>query len=239
MDIIHILQLGNEDWGQRYTLPEIVELHYADPLKEASKEGYDLIFLDRNPSEQEIRLLHQITKAYTLFVTEQVKLGNEAQWLYECKKGKRIAASDIQDFLIHEARNYYPKPYGEKYDLKNLAVAQDFRGSVRWNGNYNVCMQGDFGTELRQIVYWRNNIPVYQGECIELWLEYRKNPGITIALTVTQFKWGSVSDIMQKWVFSESELDQMVQIDNQLSDGMIFISLLAKGEGRPVSVPPE
>jgi len=139
--------------------------------------------------------LYQASKAYTLFVTEQVELEGEADWLYRSRKGRRIAVSYLSDFLLHEARNYFPKPYGEKFNPGSLAISRDFKGSVRWNGNYSVCLNVDFGEKLCQAAFWRNNIPVFSGQCIDLWLEYRKDPGVRIALTVTQFVQGSIDAV--------------------------------------------
>ena len=53
-----------------------------------------------------------------------------------------------------------------------------------------------------------------------------------IALSVTQFVRGSLSDVQQTWEFSEKELDDIVLLDNQMPDGVIFVSLQAKGEGK-------
>jgi accessory secretory protein Asp2 len=231
LDEIRVLQIGDRDWRERYRLPGGTEFQYAEKFDKAPGRPYDVVFWDREPGEEEIMPLHRATKAYTLFVTEQAALEGQAKRLYECKKGRRLAAGEIQGFLDHELRNYFPKPYGEKFRFQNLAIARGFCGSVEWNGNYSVCLKGDFGEELRQAVFWRNNIPVFQGQCIDLWLEYRKSPGVEIALTVTQFVQGSIADVQQKWEFTESDLEQVVSIDNELREGPIFVSLSAKGSG--------
>ncbi len=231
MEKIRILQLGSEDWNGVYTLPEDAELHYEENLQQNPSKPYDLVFLDRTPRKEEIPFLHQAAKAYTLFATDHVAQNEETDWLLCSRKGRYINQSDIQEFLLSEARNYFPKPYGEKFDLLKLAVSRDFKGSIRWDGNYRVCLGGDFGDELHQIVFWRNNIPVFQGQCIDLWLEYKKDPGIRIALTATQFVRGTISEIQQKWEFSEEELDQVVRMDNQMPEGAVFLSLSAMGKG--------
>lgn len=231
LDKIRILQLGYEDWTGRFSLPETISLLYEEVLEQAPEKPFDLVFLDRAPLPEEIMPLYQASKAYTLFVAEQVELEGEADWLYRSRKGRRIAVSDLSDFLLHEARNYFPKPYGEKFNPGSLAISRDFKGSVRWNGNYSVCLNGDFGEKLCQAAFWRNNIPVFSGQCIDLWLEYRKDPGVRIALTVTQFVQGSVADVQQKWEFSEEDLDQVLRIDNQMRDGVAFVSLSAAGCG--------
>ena len=231
MEKIQILQLGGQDWNELYTLPENVVLHHIEACEKTAGQSYDLVFLDRTPLDGEIMPLYRLTKAYTLFVTQQVILERGAAWLYKSRKGRRIEESDIQNFLLHETANYFPIPYGEKFGFSNLAISQNFSGSIRWNGNHSVCLQGDFGRELGQIAYWRNNIPVFSGQCIDLWLEYSKSPELSISLSVTQFVKGSVSEVQQTWEFTEKELDQVVQLDNRMEEGPIFVSLRACGQG--------
>ena len=233
---IRILQLGSEDWRLKYQLPDNVDFSFEEKLNDEQlnkelKKPYDLVFLDKRISKKELSYLQKATKAYTLFVTDHVNVNGETKQLFDLKKGQRIAESEIQEFLLYEVRNYFPEPYGEKFQFSNLAIAQDFSGSIRWDGNYSVVLQGEFGEELTQIAFWRNNIPVFQGQAIELWLEYKKDPGVEIALSVTQFVSGSLSEIQQTWDFSEKELDDIVLLDNQMAQGVIFVSLQAKGEG--------
>lgn len=232
MEKIRILQLGSEDWNKVYTLPEYVELYYEETLREVPSQPCDLIFLDRTPLKEEIPFLHQSAKAYTLFATDRVKQSEETDWLLRSRKGRYIERSHIQDFLLLEAVNYFPRPYGEKFDLLNLAVSRNFQGRVSWDGKYSVCLTGDFGEELHQIAFWRNNIPVFQGQCIDLWLEYKKDPEVRIALTVTQFVRGTISEVQQKWEFSEEELEDVVRVDNQMPEGVVFLSLSAMGKGK-------
>ena len=212
---IRILQLGSEDWRLKYQLPDTVDFSFEEKLNDEQlnkelKKPYDLVFLDKRISKKELSYLQKATKAYTLFVTDHVNVNGETKQLFDLKKGQRIAESEIQEFLLYEVRNYFPEPYGEKFQFSNLAIAQDFSGSIRWDGNYSVVLQGEFGEELTQIAFWRNNIPVFQGQAIELWLEYKKDPGVEIALSVTQFVSGSLSEIQQTWDFSEKELDDIV-----------------------------
>lgn len=231
MDEIKVLQLGEKDWSRMYPMPETIAFQYAAVFVEKPPKPYDIVFLDRTPLEEEIQPLYRACKAYTLFITEQVELTGSALWLYKSRKGRRIDRNDIGGFLDREARNYFPRPYGEKFQFRNLAISQDFSGCIRWYGNHRVCLQGEYGTKLSQIAFWRNNIPVFHGQAIDLWLEYRKDEAVSIALTVTQFVQGSISEIQQRWEFSEEELDHVVRIDNCLPEGSIFVSLLASGEG--------
>ena len=229
--MIRILQLGSSDWSKEYTLPNYIEYSYTDHFVEAPRSPYDLVFVARNLYEDELDLLMHATKAHTFFVTEDVVLDENLSYLFDCKKGRRIAYESIPAFLCYEARNYFSKPYGEKFRFTNLAIAQGFAGNVSWNGNYSLTLEGAFGNDFEQIAYWRNNIPVFEGQAIDLWLEYKKDPEVEIALKIVQFQRGSIANIQQQWFFTEEQLQDIVYIDNQLATGPIFVSLWAKGKG--------
>lgn len=231
-DVINILQLGTDDWNQRYHLSRDLTIEYSEFYDEKVKKPYDIVFVDRELFPEEVRLLYSATKAYALFVTEEVCLNNEMTEYFICRKGRRIARENIQSFLQQEARNFFPGQYGEKFNHKNLAIAQGFSGDVHWNGNYSVIVQGEYGTDFNQILYWRNNIPIAKGQALELWLEYKKDPTVEIMLSVIHFASGSLSEVKQKWLFTEQQLQDVVIIDNQAGYGPIFVSILAKGTGK-------
>ena len=231
-EAIKILQLGTEDWNQKYRLPSGIQLQYEDTFEEKVKKPYDIVFIDRELSDEEVEFLYPATKSYTLFVTEEVCLTNEMTEFFICRKGCRIDRQTIQTFLQQEARNFFPGHYGEKFNHKNLTVAQGFAGDVQWNGNYSVTLQGEYGNDYSQILYWRNNIPIDRGQALELWLEYKKDPNVEIMLSVTHFVNGSLSNVQQKWSFTERQLKDVVIIDNQAGYGPIFVSVLAKGKGK-------
>ena len=231
MDEIRVLQLGDTDWNTIYTLADNVELTYVQEFTEKPEESYDVVFLDRTPSEDEILILQHVIKAYTLFVTERVELKGRVRWLYDCRCGQLLDTADVQDFLNRELRFYYAKPYGEKYDLKNLTLSGDFSGYVKWNGNHDVTLRGDFGKELKQIAFWRNYIPLFQNQVLDLWLEYKKDPGVSISLVIIQMAAGSLSQVINQWEFSEEDLEQIVRIEGNMGEGPIFASIRAKGSG--------
>ena len=228
---IRVLQLGKQDWNNVYQIPEYVSLTYVEYFEDIPKKPYDMFFLDRNLNPKEIEALRKSVKAYTVYTTENVSWEGKQQIFLEDKMVKCLKEQEIQKFLLEEVRNYFPTSYGEKFSMRDLAIAQGFKGSVKWNGNYSVSLCGDYGKELKQIAFWCNNVPIDKGQAIELWLEYKKEPNVKIALSVTQFVQGTISDVQQRWFFTEEELDDLVILDNQMEYGVVFVSLLACGEG--------
>ena len=68
---------------------------------------------------------------------------------------------------------------------------------------------------------------------IDLWLEYCKDPDVSIALSVTKFAAdGSVGTVLGQWEFCEEELEQVIPFENEGMDGYLFFSISAKGSGQ-------
>lgn len=229
---IQILQLGNEDWNEIYTLPEGVTLDYAEEFTEPPEKAYDLFFLDRNLLEEEIRQVYRSAKAYTLFVTSKVDVRGRMEWLCRSRRAQHLPRADIQRFLTEESRYFFPKPYGEKFALRDVAVAHGFSGKVKWNGNQNILLEGDFGEELCQAAYWRYNNPLPKGEAADFWLEYDKDPSVEIVLEVTIFATGTASVVLERLELSEKDLEQVVRLESSKGNGTLFFSVKAKGRGR-------
>lgn len=231
LEQIRILQLGTWDWSKVYRLPQYVNWKHMPAYKSEEKKQYDMVFLDTSLKDAEVDKLIDDTKAYTLYVVEDVVLTERMKEYFFCRKGRFIARDRIQEFLLKDVRNFFNTTYGEKFDLSKLTVAQGFAGSVKWHGNQCVELNGDYGDQLYQVACWRNNIPIIEGQAIELWLEYEKDESVEIALSVTHFLKGSLGDVQQTWYFTEEDMKELVLIDNQLKEGTCFISLLARGKG--------
>ena len=61
MDKIRVLQLGTEDWNNRYVIPKEAEWIYARHFKETDGNPYDAVFIGRQPMEDE-QIIDSVTK---------------------------------------------------------------------------------------------------------------------------------------------------------------------------------
>lgn len=230
-DVIRVLQLGTKNFKEIYNVPDYIELEYSENFIGAPKNAYDLIFVDRQLSNNEIELLKRVTKAYTLYILDDIVLNSAMELYCKCNMGKMISRNDIQVFLYNEARNYFPKPYGEKMEINRFAVSHGFKGNIWWDGYYSINLTGDYGKEFKQIIYLRNNLPLSKGEALELWLEYKKDDSVKLEFEVTLFKSGEAANELRKWIFSENDMEDLILIDNDIYTGDLFFSLRAKGQG--------
>lgn len=209
MSKIHVLYVGDDDWTTKYGIPDNIEFEVYESdeseltANRPARKLMDLVILDRDITLSEEKAFTKFTRGYCLFATENVQMLNSATSRYfKARMGQYLYTGDVQYFLAHEVRNYYPNPYGEKFNPAKLAVSDSFTGRVACDGNYNLVLDGEFGEDFSQIAYWRYNIPVFEGQCIDMYLEYEKTGDVEIKLRLFQFYYGSIGDIKQVWELS-------------------------------------
>lgn len=237
METVKVLQLGTRDFSTIMQVSACAEWHYDPDFSELPRKDFDVVILDREIAEEEFDYLIRFSRAYCVFLTENVipRKGSVTGRLYKRKMGRRISAEELRILLEAGLPDYFPSSYGEKYIPQLLSVAQGFKGSVSWRGYEDVVLTGDYGDELTQIVFWRNNIPIYENQTIEFWLEYTKEDTVTISLEISlfYFVYGTKPDSQKVCLFSEDDLKDMVYVENhQDKTGYLFVSLKAKGHGR-------
>ncbi len=236
MKTVRVLQLGVEDYSRSTQVSNCAEWHYEPDFALLPERDFDVVILDRAVTTDEFAFLTRFTRAYTLFITGNVHLkkGDVTLQLFVRKMGKRISHEELEKLLKDDLPDYFSGSYGEKYQPKNLSIAQGFQGKVSWRGIESVDLDGDYGNELTQIAFWRNNLPAETGNAIEFWLEYKKDDTVEISLEISilQFGYGTDPQLQSVWNFSEKELNDIVYIENKSEKlGYIFTSLRAKGRG--------
>lgn len=229
------MQLGAEDFSKTMEVSACAEWYYEPDFSELPETDFDVAVLDREITGDEFDFLVRFLRAYCLFVTETMvlKKGGAAQRLFDRKVGQRVSDEELKCLLRDDLPDYFPGSYGEKYQPHDLSIAQGFKGSVSWRGFEGVDLNGEYGSEFTQVVFWRVNLPANANHVIEFWLEYEKDDTVEILLEVTilRFEYGTVPKSQDIWTFSECELNDVVYIESE-DPGYIFVSLRAKGQGR-------
>ena len=235
MKTIRVLQLGEKDHSKLMPVSDCAEWHYEPDFSKLPEKDFDIAILDREIAKDEFDYLIRFLRAYTLFITEHVPIeqGSFTQQLMVRKKGKRITADELRTLLAEGLPDYFPRSYGEKYQPFDLSLAHGFRGKVTWRGFQGVDLTGNFGDEMTQIVFWRNNIPIDEDQSLEFWLEYTKDETVEISLEISVFSilYDRLPQSMKTWVFSEKDLDDIVYIEHPDRKSYIFVSLKARGTG--------
>ena len=233
MDRIRVLQLGEENWIETHPIPEFLNWIYQEDISGLQGETYDLVFLDRNLKPEEVEPLFWAVRAYCLFVTDRVICTEETMRMMKRRKGSVIPYDGVETFLWQNGKNFFSgKRNREKPLLKEIGIAQGFDGSVRWNGVYDVELEGGFGENYKQVVFWRNHVPIQSNRSVDLWLEYEKDPQVSIQLQVKQFAKGEEGELQQQWILEEGQMQDILCLEDTLSSGVLFFSLMASGNGK-------
>ncbi|MCR5580090.1 MAG: accessory Sec system protein Asp2 [Pseudobutyrivibrio sp.] len=232
MDTIRILQIGNEDWNEKYTIPDNVKVTFVSDSLERQKDVYEITVIEKNLEPELAQTVYAMSMSYCFFATDDFVMDGPTSRIFNQRMGKVMRRAIVPAFLADETKKYFAKPYGEKFSPEYLAIAQGFKGKVKWNGQYSVSLEGDYGNSFNQIVFWKNNVPVEKGQGIDLWLEYKKDPNVEISLYVKQFVSGSLSQVLDTWEFNEEYLKEPVHIQGFNGTGPIFCSINARGEGK-------
>ena len=230
------MQLGAEDFGRSIPISECAEWYYEPDFSELPERDFEMVILDREVTAEEFDHLIRFSRAYSLFLTETVPLKEDGltYQLYIRKMGRRISYGDLERLLTDELPDYFPGSYGEKFQPQDMSVAQGFRGKAAWRGSEGIDLDGEYGDEFTQIVFWRYNIRLFEKEATEFWLEYTKDDTVEILLEITflQFMYSSVPECQNVWTFSERELKDIVYVENTTEKlGYLFPSVKAKGHG--------
>lgn len=236
MKKIRVLQLGTRDFSQSMQISDHAEWFYEPDLSQLTGKEFDVAILDREVSGDEFDFLIQSLRAYTLFATEGVHLteGGITGQLMARKKGKQISTEELSVLLKEELPDYFSESYGDKYKPQDLSVAEGFKGKVYWKGFEGVNLCGEFGDELTQIVFWRDNPPIAANQVLEFWLEYAKDSSVDILLEVTmiRFGFGTFPESKEVLAFTEKDLEDVIYIDNGGNGRrFLFVSLKARGTG--------
>lgn len=232
MSNIQILYLGEEDWKTKYDIPDSLDWVDEKEVKALPKKQVELVILDREIHYKELDTLTRLTRAYSLFLTENVHMTSKyTREYFERRSGQYLYSGDVQDFLSGDAGLYYKQPYGEKFKSSTLTVSRFFKGKVTCKGSYDMKFEGDFGQEFSQVAFWKYNIPIFDGQKIDLYFEHKSSENVKVKLRIYKFYAGSVGDIQRVWEFDQKQLEGIVTLENDETYGPFFVSVLAKGQG--------
>ena len=229
MSNIHVLLLGSGEKAPEISLPAGIVLEYRNFYEKSFRKSYEMVVLDRTPSNEECQLLYSATSAHTLFISENVDTRLCHDYCMN-KRAQKLESRLIPQFIRQYACWFFPSPYGEKYSPKNLSVSDSFSGEVVWDGSRAVSLTGDFGTSFSQVLFWRNNIPIEENQTIDFWLEYAKTADVEISMKCTLFASGSLMDTVKTLEFSEEDLKDVVHIKADVRS-FLFVSICARGSG--------
>lgn len=239
----HILQIGPSNWEGEIEVPKELGWHYFS--------SYGLPSLQEYMEENEISefkalivnrpedLLHlkddlECFKPYTVFYDKSFErnlFSEELEYLLRWKKVQAWDFSDKEKFIFLVDRFLYDKQYGDAFSAQNIRIRLDFLGVQTVLGKHFLQVDGCYGKDFTPLAQWNFNY-VYEGTTpINFWLEYEKDVSCQLQLRLLFFQSGSLGDLKTEVVYSESDMDHPILIDER-DPYYIAFSLEARGKGK-------
>lgn len=229
MDKISVLILT--EYRDSYLAPNDFSMSFDYDIDDEKPNPFDIVFLDRDISEDELNDLLKVCQVHRVFITERLKNQDIKDNIMQLMCAKTISSSGINHFIETNGKYFFKKPYGEKFSLDKMGVSRNFTGTVIANGNNCLSLSGDFGEDYSQAVFFRNNIPIARGQEIDFWIEYSTEGNVEVSIEFTAFLSGSVSTIVDRTEFKGYMLNDIITYGNFDAPVNIFISIKAKGSG--------
>ncbi|HGC9356682.1 TPA: accessory Sec system protein Asp2, partial [Streptococcus agalactiae] len=146
------------------------------------------------------------------------------------KMAQRYDSSSPAQLIRQFYKGLFIGQYGEKLQVSQIQIRNDFEGVVNYQGNNYLELEGQFGEDYSFLLNFAYNIPFSSDFYNELFLEHIIEGDIDIRLVISLIVDGSVDDIAKEWYFEKEDLNQLISLESDIS-GSLAVKLFAKGKG--------
>ena len=179
-----ILQIGIDNWKHHYDIPENMDWYYFCPdsplairkMMEIDKiSSFHAVLIEDGRYLSDLLPFSKNLDPYTVFYPQDFQ-SNDSDILDLLKKhcARATDFSEPEKLLKDLSTSLFGGGYGDKMKPSTIQVHHSFQGNVSYQGHEYLELEGDFGEEFSQVVYWSYNLTVTRSLPIELWLEYEK-----------------------------------------------------------------
>lgn len=237
---VRVLQIGQEDWSQKYDIPENIEWSYGLPdnyrpllFDEKGKKvrPFSLIlFTDETTYEESFDDLFYFATPYSVFYNQNLGDWEAQKALFISRVAKPMDMSNPEHLIPQLGHDFFSGQEGAKADNRYVNIYEDFKGKVSYQGNTFIHLEGDFGQDFKPLLTWRYNIASRPGQTLDFWLEYLKEGEVNLLLKAYRFIGGS-SDLDDSYTFTEIDMEKQVTIPSKEKEHYLSFVLYAKGNG--------
>lgn len=237
---LKILQIGTENWSKYQEVPEKMDWFFFWPRsstairKVMQMEGihsFDAILLDKPSMIEDLQTIRGKIEPYTIFYDETLSFTAEEEQFFLETCAQKADFSDKESLLILLSKSIFRGQYGDKLFPSRISVHPSLNDKATFYGLEGVEVTADYGDDFRVLASWTYNIIARKNTPIELWLEYEKDDTCEIELHMRKIPEGSVADISETRVFSETDLQDVFIVEESWGTVLSF-TILVKGKGR-------
>lgn len=244
-EIIRCLQVGKEDWSEKYDLPANIEWIFF-----SNDEADRMIAEKLQDKKRNVELkFHAIllTDLNTLVEAKYIfKIAKPHQVLYDSsqevspflKEGLHRLLAQTVDVsqptdVLHDLSTYFFKSqYGHRLVTESVVVQPKFLGNVSHRSSCEMRIKADFGEQFQPVLNYRDTTRIIIDEYrkTNLFLEYTCEGNVELQFVIETLNMYS-GEITKHEVFSQTEMDNMIEYGPIGAHQVVNFHLFAKGKG--------
>ena len=240
---MRVLQIGRDDWSGTCRLPGGVEwsfLNIDDALgfDPAFIGRVDVTILDARCDLDRLEAIGSLITPHTLLVARHLvarhlddRLDGDYDRFLQRKAAVYDDLDDRQRLVDELPRQYFPRPFGQKLEIRKAVLSPFHRSDSWFEGNSYLATTVDHeDDDFRQLLMWRENIPYDSDHALELWPEFVLDATCEIELGVQLIQSGTSDVIAFQRRYSQAELAEPIVFAEPTS-GYLSCSVFARGSG--------
>ncbi|PWF99709.1 accessory Sec system protein Asp2 [Levilactobacillus bambusae] len=145
-------------------------------------------------------------------------------------KGAHLVAPDITPAelgkLIND--NFLGGQYGDHLALNSVKINPRFKGDFHQDGHHSLEFDGNYGTELTQLVEWKETFATHDQRTQKFYPEIATSDGVEVEFQVTLVP---LSGPSETHTFRRDDPDDLLTFASPKEDSFIYLTMLAKGTG--------
>ncbi|NEW63223.1 accessory Sec system protein Asp2 [Granulicatella sp. zg-ZJ] len=216
--------------------PENVFLYITHVKQEAELEKkpvrrFSAIVIECIKDVKNIDCLDDFIEPYRVFyMSEGYLLSVEQKLFMKRKLAKKCSLRHLPEKLELISKAFYERQsYGDKFHIEQIMISPNVRGKVRYTGHNNVSLSVKDIDDFQEVAIWKYNY-LHGNKPFTFWLEYQADKQLEVQLVIHAIKYGSVADIMNRYVYSQKDMETPITLDEQGFVNLCF-SLQVRGSG--------
>ena len=158
-----ILQIGIDNWGHHYEIPENMDWYYFCPNSslalrkmmemEEITRFHSILIEDGRYLVDLLPFIHHIDP-YTLFYNQDFQTTDLGILdLLKKRCAQAVDFSDPQQLLNDLSTSLFGGGYGDKLFPSSIEIHPSFEGFITYQGFEHVTLEGNFGDDFQQLAY--------------------------------------------------------------------------------------
>ncbi|ANZ32366.1 accessory Sec system protein Asp2 [Staphylococcus carnosus] len=220
------------DW--HYINPEEIERDFETLYQEIQAEkAFEFILIQTAFSEKLAALLEILSEPFNTYVESPYWEDKFEQFSAERKYFYRAVIGETKADLIDKIKTIgFSGQYGDKVSTIDALVNPAFTGTMQYNGNVNVELEGDYGEVFTPLIHWKTILTANKNKANDIWPEFEIEGDVELQYTFRVGDNSAVDRILETHTFTQDDLTEPITIQKQPINCYIAVSIKAKGSGK-------